>query len=148
MSARFLLRLLAILLTINSASVYSVLMSNPEQKLTRAELHNMLWTRPFVRLAKDLGYSYLGVVVICADLNIPRPSGGHWYRLARGGAEDPAPLPPASPGKPTEIPLGPRHGHHDAPPSEPIAKTESVEAEEMQDVPAERKKRSLGRNSL
>ena len=64
MSVRLLLRLLAILLTINGASVYSVLMSNPEQKLTRAELHNMLWTRPFVRLAKELGYSYLELVAM------------------------------------------------------------------------------------
>lgn len=115
-------------------------MSNPESKLTRAELHNMLWTRPFVRLAKELGYSYLELVTICADFNIPRPSGGYWYRLAHGGAEDPTPLPPAPPGKPTEIPLGPRHGHDDAPPSEPIAEKESVEAEVVQDVPAERKK--------
>jgi hypothetical protein len=98
-------------------------MSDPEMKLTREELHNMVWTRPFVRLAKELGYSYLELVAICEDLNIPRPSGGYWGRLERGLAEDRVPLPPAPPGKPTQIQLGPRRGNADTTTDEPDAQT-------------------------
>ncbi len=76
--------------------------------LTREELHRMVWARPIVRLAKELGYSHPELVAICKDLNIPRPSGGYWYRLELGMAEDQIPLPPVPAGKPTEIPRGPR----------------------------------------
>jgi hypothetical protein len=96
-------------------------MSDPEQKITREELHSMVWTRPFVRLAKELGYSYLELVAICEDLNIPRPSGGYWGRLERGLAENQVPLPPVPPGKPTEIQPGSRRGNADTTMGEPDA---------------------------
>ena len=83
-------------------------MNAPEQKITREELHRLVWTRAFTKLAKELGYSYPELVAICADLDIPRPSGGYWNRLELGTAEDQVPLPPAPPGKPTEIPRGRR----------------------------------------
>ena len=47
-------------------------------------------------------------MAICAELDIPRPSGGYWNRLELGTAEEQVPLPHAPPGKPTEIPYGPR----------------------------------------
>jgi hypothetical protein len=94
-------------------------MSDPEQKIAREELHSMVWTRPFVRLAKELGYSYLELVAICEDLNIPRPSGGYWGRLERGLAEGRVPLPPVPPGKPTQIQLGSRRDHADTTAGEP-----------------------------
>src|ERR1044072_2943319 len=78
------------------------------QKISRAELYQKIWTTPFVRLAKELGYSYVELVQICADLNVPRPTGGYWYRLSHGGASEQGPLPPAAPVTPTEIALGGR----------------------------------------
>jgi hypothetical protein len=118
---------LAILLAMRHSRVYSVFMSDQESKITREELYSMVWTRSFVRLANELGYSYPELVTLCADLNIPRPSGGYWYRLAHGGAEDQTPLPTSPPGKPTEIPYGPRKGKADVPPLEPAAEAETTE---------------------
>ena len=83
-------------------------MNTPEQNITREELHRLVWTRPFVRLAKELGYNHPELSAICEDLNIPRPTGGYWNRLGLGTAEDRVPLPPAPLGKPTLIPRGPR----------------------------------------
>ena len=83
-------------------------MDAPEQKITREELHHLVWTRTFVKLAKELGYNHPELSAICEDLNIPRPHGGYWNRLALGTAEAQEPLPPAPAGKPTEIPRGQR----------------------------------------
>ena len=51
-------------------------MNAPEEKITREELHRLVWTRTFVKLAKELGYTYPELAAICEDLNIPRPRGG------------------------------------------------------------------------
>jgi hypothetical protein len=83
-------------------------MNAPEEKITREELHRLVWTRTFVKLAKELGYTYPELAAICEDLNIPRPRGGYWNRLELGTAETQDPLPPTPPGKPTEIPRGSR----------------------------------------
>jgi hypothetical protein len=91
-------------------------MSAPKTKMTREELHCMVWTQTFVKLAQELGYSYPELVAICNASNIPRPSGGYWYRKTHGGAEDPTPLPPVKPGQPTEIPFGTRHNQPTATP--------------------------------
>jgi hypothetical protein len=89
-------------------------MSDPEKKITREELHRLVWTRTFVRLAKELGYNHPELAAICEDLNIPRPAGGYWYRLEHGQAEAQVPLPPVPPGKPTEIPRGPRKAREES----------------------------------
>ena len=91
-------------------------MDAPEQKITREELHHLVWTRTFVKLAKELGYNHPELSAICEDLNIPRPSGGYWNRLALGTAEAQEPLPPAPAGKPTEIPRGPRRASEEPAP--------------------------------
>ena len=83
-------------------------MNAPEEKITREELHRLVWTRTFVKLAKELGYTYPELAAICEDLNIPRPRGGYWNRLELGTAEAQDPLPSPPLGKPTEIPRGPR----------------------------------------
>jgi len=83
-------------------------MSDPAPKITREELHRLVWTRTFVKLATELGYTYPELTAICEELNIPRPRGGYWNRLELGTAEALDPLPPVPPGKPTEIPYGPR----------------------------------------
>ena len=52
-------------------------MSAPKSTLTREELHALLWARPIVKLAAELGCSYPELVAICTTYNIPRPSGGY-----------------------------------------------------------------------
>jgi hypothetical protein len=83
-------------------------MSNEGKTISREELYQKIWTTPIVRLAEELGYSYSELIKICVGLGIPRPIGGYWNRLQHGGASEQVPLPPASPGVKTEIPLGPR----------------------------------------
>jgi hypothetical protein len=83
-------------------------MSDPTGKISREELYQRIWSTPFVRLAKELGCSYTELIAICTQLNLPRPAGGYWYRLAHGGASEQEPLPAPAPGMPAEIPLGPR----------------------------------------
>ena len=80
--------------------------------INRDELYARVWKDPFVRLARDLGYTYVELVRICKNMAIPRPSGGYWQRLARGGASEQLPLPMASAGQPTQIPHrnGPQAG--------------------------------------
>jgi hypothetical protein len=103
-------------------------MSDPEQKITREELHNWVWTRPFVKLAREIGYAYLELAAICEDLNIPRPSGGYWNRLERGLAEIQEPLPPAPLGKPTGVPFGKRKDAAQSVQEAPESKTASGES--------------------
>jgi hypothetical protein len=83
-------------------------MSESPKTITRDELYQKVWKTSFVKLAKELGYSYPELVGICADLEIPRPTGGYWYRLAQGGAVEQLPLPPAPQGTRTNVALGTR----------------------------------------
>ncbi len=83
-------------------------MSEARNTITREQLYEQVWKVPIVKTAIALGYSYPELVKICADLNIPRPTGGYWYRLQQGGTTEEVPLPPAPEGAPMEIPLGPR----------------------------------------
>ena len=107
----------------------SAFMNAPKTKLPREELHCMVWTQPFVKLAREIGYSYPELVAICNAFNIPRPSGGYWYRKTHGGAEDPTPLTPVEPGQPTEISVGTRRDQLIAPPAGFEAGVESAESE-------------------
>jgi hypothetical protein len=92
-------------------------MSEQSKTISREELYQQLWKVPISRLAIQLGYSYLELLKICADLRIPRPTGGYWYRLKQGGASEQVPLPPIPERVQTEIPFGRRL--HEQPPPEP-----------------------------
>jgi len=92
-------------------------MSEQSKTISREELYQQLWKVPISRLAVTLGFSYVELLKICADLRIPRPTGGYWYRLQHGGASEQVPLPPIPEGTQTEIPFGRRL--HEQPPPEP-----------------------------
>jgi hypothetical protein len=83
-------------------------MSEQRSTISREELYEQLWKVPISRLTVGLGYSYVELVKLCSELNIPRPSGGYWYRLQHGGTSEQVPLPPAPEGAQMEIPFGPR----------------------------------------
>ncbi len=87
---------------------YHQAMSEPSKAISHEELYQQLWKVPISQLAVTLGYSYAELVRICADLVIPRPTSGYWYRLQHGGASEQVPLPPIPEGTQTEIPLGRR----------------------------------------
>ena len=102
-------------------------MSEQSKTISREELYQQLWKSPISRLAVELGYSYVELVKICADLRIPRPTGGYWYRLQHGGVSEQIPLPPIPGDTRTEIPFGQRP-HAQLPPEPPTYVGEPEEA--------------------
>ncbi len=50
----------------------------------REELYERVWTTPMYRLAKEFGYSDVGLAKLCEKHNIPRPGLGYWRRLELG----------------------------------------------------------------
>jgi hypothetical protein len=59
----------------------------------REELYERVWTTPMHRLAKEFGYSDVGLAKLCEKHNIPRPGLGHWRRVELGHKPDRTPLP-------------------------------------------------------
>ncbi|MBC6368008.1 hypothetical protein [Algoriphagus sp. AK58] len=53
-------------------------------QLSREELFELVWQKPFSHLAKDYQISDTGLRKICTRLKIPLPSQGHWARLRLG----------------------------------------------------------------
>ncbi|MCU0771147.1 MAG: hypothetical protein MUE94_05150 [Verrucomicrobia bacterium] len=72
-------------------------MNGPKTKVTREELHQLVWKRPFVRLAAELGYSYTELVRACEELNVPRPDHSYWSRLRLNLSVAVPPLPEPAP---------------------------------------------------
>jgi len=69
----------------------------PMQPTTKAflreELYERVWTTPMHRLAKEFGYSDVGLAKLCEKHNIPRPGLGYWRRLELGQKPERPPLP-------------------------------------------------------
>jgi hypothetical protein len=59
----------------------------------REELYERVWTTPMHRLAKEFGYSDVGLAKLCEKHNIPRPGLGYWRRLELGQKPERPPLP-------------------------------------------------------
>ncbi len=51
------------------------------EKLTRKDLHNMVWATPLQLLAKKYQISDVGLRKMCKRMMIPVPNNGHWARL-------------------------------------------------------------------
>jgi len=50
-------------------------------KLTREELYDLVWSKPFTTLVKEYSYSDNGLRKICKKHNIPTPKFGHWAKM-------------------------------------------------------------------
>jgi hypothetical protein len=59
----------------------------------REELYERVWATPMHRLAKEFGYSDVGLAKLCEKHNIPRPGLGYWRRLELGQKPERPPLP-------------------------------------------------------
>jgi len=53
-------------------------------KLTRHQLHALVWEKPTTRLAKDFGLSDVGLAKICRKHGIPLPERGYWAKVDAG----------------------------------------------------------------
>lgn len=58
----------------------------------------MVWEKPATQIAKDLGVSGSIITRVCRQLNVPKPSLGHWAKTAHGHKVRKPPLPPLKPG--------------------------------------------------
>jgi len=53
-------------------------------ELTRRELYDLIWARPTVRVAADLGISDVALHKICERHRVPTPGRGYWAKVAAG----------------------------------------------------------------
>jgi len=66
---------------------------SPSIKIGRQELYDLVWSKPVVKIAKDLGISDVAVGKICKKLNIPKPGLGYWAKKQAGKRVRQTPLP-------------------------------------------------------
>lgn len=66
-----------------------------QEKLTRKELYDLVWSEPLLTLSKKYNISDVGLRKICIRLNIPLPRNGHWQKVQYGKKVTKTPLPPA-----------------------------------------------------
>lgn len=66
--------------------------------MTREELHQLVWSKPMVKVAEQFGVSGSYLARVCSILRVPRPERGYWAKLEAGKAASVRPLPPALPG--------------------------------------------------
>lgn len=76
-------------------------------ELTRAQLHEQIWSEPIGKVAVRFGLTGNGLAKICDRLNIPRPSRSHWTRSAEKREARPD-LPPPPVGLSETVALGSR----------------------------------------
>lgn len=70
-------------------------MNDDEVSLTRADLYELVWTKPMARLAPEFGISDVALTKRCKRLGIPYPGLGYWARVAAGQKLKRPSLPPA-----------------------------------------------------
>ena len=62
-------------------------------KLTRKELHDLVWNEPMTTVCKRFGITDNGLRKHCKSMNIPTPPNGYWAKLKNGKKVDKVPLP-------------------------------------------------------
>ncbi|MEQ1802611.1 MAG: hypothetical protein ABL989_11865 [Gammaproteobacteria bacterium] len=56
----------------------------PDLTLSREDLYELVWSKPMVELAQDLGLSDVALAKRCRKLGVPVPGRGYWARVASG----------------------------------------------------------------
>ncbi len=94
---------------------------------TREELYERIWTEPMTKLSAKLGISDVALAKTCTKLNIPRPSRGHWARLASGQDSSRPSLPAAD----SKTPKAARFELWPTPPGPDEATQAAIDREEL-----------------
>jgi hypothetical protein len=68
-------------------------MREPAKKITREELYEAVWSKPIKSLEQEWNTTHLQVVQACLEMDVPRPSQGHWQMVALGSPVERDPLP-------------------------------------------------------
>lgn len=66
-------------------------------EFTREDLYKMVWERPVLVIAKEIGVSDVAVAKACRKAGIPLPNRGHWAIVKSGRAVKTPPLPNPKP---------------------------------------------------
>ena len=67
-----------------------------QRKLTREDLYQMVWDRPTVQVAAELGFSDVMIGKICKRMDVPKPPLGYWRKKETGKNVKRSPLPKAT----------------------------------------------------
>ena len=78
---------------------------NTRKVLLREELYERVWTTSVHRLAKEFGYSDVGLSKLCHKHHIPTPGLGYWRRVELGQKPPRTPLPMVERPSPYQIEL-------------------------------------------
>jgi hypothetical protein len=70
------------------------------RRVTREELHQMVWQKPMSRLAEEFGISGNGLAKVCDRLDVPYPPRGYWAKREAGNPVVTFKLPPRKDGIP------------------------------------------------
>ena len=62
-------------------------------KFTRETIYELVWSKPFITIAKEYDISDNGIRKICRKYNIPYPKAGHWQKIKYGYKVKKIPLP-------------------------------------------------------
>lgn len=60
------------------------MMRENDLTLSREDLYELVWSKPMVELAKDLGMSDVALAKRCRKAGVPVPGRGYWARVAAG----------------------------------------------------------------
>lgn len=72
-------------------------------EFTREALYKMVWERPVLIIAKEIGVSDVAVAKACRKAGIPLPKRGHWAVVKSGRAVTTSPLPRPKPDQPDSV---------------------------------------------
>lgn len=115
---------------------------------TRAQLHELVWSKPMQKLAAEFGLSDVGLAKACRKANIPVPERGYWARRTAGKPTIIVTLPLRFPGASDEVPIGrSEHGYYGCSPSEILKAPVSPEPmfDESIEAVEERVRKLIGR---
>jgi hypothetical protein len=68
------------------------------EPISREELYGLVWAKPMLRVAEELGVSSSYMARVCTELRVPRPAQGFWTQFELGRAPEPPALPPVRQG--------------------------------------------------
>lgn len=74
--------------------------------LSREALYELVWSKPMLQIAEEIGVSSSYLARVCTEMRVPRPARGYWTQLEVGKAPEPPLLPPERPGDVTKWEVG------------------------------------------
>lgn len=74
--------------------------------LSREALYELVWSKPMLQIAEEIGVSSSYLARVCTEMRVPRPARGYWTQRELGKAPEQPMLPPERPGDVTKWEVG------------------------------------------